>query len=146
MSDKIDDRSRRQFLRVCCEEPFRIFFPAGALLGVFGVSLWPLFYFGAGIAYPNIAHARLMIEGFMASFIFGFLGTAGPRITSAPHFSLAELGPIFTLDFARGGTPHRWLGPHRCVGSRATLKSWSSALLRRSDRIASSGSVVQEKV
>ena len=32
------------------------------------------------------------------------------------------------------------------VGSRATLKSWSSALLRRSDRIASSGSVVQEKV
>jgi len=103
VSDKIDDRSRRQFLRVCCEEPFRIFFPAGALLGVFGVSLWPLFYFGAGIAYPNIAHARLMIEGFMASFIFGFLGTAGPRITSAPHFSLAELGPIFTLDLLAAG-------------------------------------------
>ena len=32
------------------------------------------------------------------------------------------------------------------VGSRATLKSWSSASLQRSDRIASSGSVVQEKV
>jgi len=32
------------------------------------------------------------------------------------------------------------------VGSRATLKSWSSALLRRSDRKASSDSVVQEKV
>lgn len=86
-----------------CQEPFRIFFPAGALLGVVGVSLWPLFYFGAGIAYPNIAHARIMIEGFMACFIFGFLGTAGPRITSAPHFSFLEVGTIFTLDLLAGG-------------------------------------------
>jgi hypothetical protein len=73
------------------------------LLGVVGVSLWLLFYSGAGIAYPNIAHARLMVEGFMASFIFGFLGTAGPRITSAPHFSLSEIGIIFTLDLLAAG-------------------------------------------
>ena len=86
-----------------CEEPFRIFFPTGALLGVIGVSLWPLFYFGAGVAYPNIAHARLMIEGLMGSFIFGFLGTAGPRLTGAPHFSLREVGAIFTLDLLAAG-------------------------------------------
>jgi uncharacterized protein involved in response to NO len=86
-----------------CQEPFRIFFPTGALLGVIGVSLWPLFYLNAGIAYPNIAHARLMIEGLMGSFIFGFLGTAGPRLTSAPHFSLSEVGAIFTLDLLAGG-------------------------------------------
>lgn len=86
-----------------CEEPFRIFFPLGAALGVIGVSLWPLYYFGAGIFYPNIAHARLMIEGFMASFIFGFLGTAGPRITSARHFSLAEVGTLFSLDLFAAG-------------------------------------------
>jgi uncharacterized protein involved in response to NO len=68
----------------CCEEPFRIFFPIGAVLALFGVSLWPLYYAGAITEYPSIPHARLMIEGFMASFIIGFLGTAGPRITSAP--------------------------------------------------------------
>lgn len=87
----------------CCEEPFRLFFPIGALLGVLGVSLWPLFYLGAGIAYPSVAHARLMIEGFMASFIFGFLGTAGPRITSARPFSLPETAAIFTLDLLAAG-------------------------------------------
>jgi NnrS protein len=67
------------------------------------VSLWLFFYLGAGIPYPNIAHARLMIEGFMASFIFGFLGTAGPRITSTPHFSLFEVAMIFTLDLLAAG-------------------------------------------
>ncbi len=44
-----------------------------------------------------------MVEGFMASFIFGFLGTAGPKITSAPHFSLSEVGSIFTLDLLTAG-------------------------------------------
>ena len=99
----LDNHVRSQYVRACCEEPFRIFFPIGVLLGVVGVSLWLLFYLGAGIPYPNIAHARLMIEGFMASFIFGFLGTAGPRITSAPHFSLSEVATIFTLDLLAAG-------------------------------------------
>lgn len=92
----------RSFAQIC-EEPFRIFFPAGALLGLAGVSLWILFYLGAGIPYPSVAHARLMIEGFMASFMFGFLGTAGPRLTSAPPFSFAELASIFTLDLLAAG-------------------------------------------
>jgi uncharacterized protein involved in response to NO len=70
-----------------CQEPFRIFFPAGALLGLLGVSLWMLYYLGAGVPYPNMTHARLMIEGMTAAFIFGFLGTAGPRLTSTSHFS-----------------------------------------------------------
>lgn len=86
-----------------CEEPFRIFFPTGMLLGAAGVSLWVLYYFGVAIPYPNVTHARLMIEGFMASFIFGFLGTAGPRLTSAPAFSATELATIFTLDLLAAG-------------------------------------------
>jgi uncharacterized protein involved in response to NO len=86
-----------------CQEPFRIFFPTGLFLGIAGVSLWLLFYLGAPISYPNISHARLMTEGFMASFIFGFLGTAGPRITSAPHFSSPEVVAIFTLDLLAAG-------------------------------------------
>ena len=84
-------------------EPFRIFFPTGALLGAVGVSLWILYYLGVGIPYPNVAHARLMIEGFMASFIFGFLGTAGPRLTSTLPFSPAELLTLFTLDLLAAG-------------------------------------------
>jgi len=109
-SSSVDGLTTRSFGQIC-EEPFRIFFPAGALLGLVGVSLWVLFYLGAGIPYPNVSHARLMIEGLMASFIFGFLGTAGPRITSAPHFSLSEVGVIFTLDLlaagAHAGDAHR---------------------------------------
>ena len=104
------DKNAR-FPNNCCEEPFRIFFPIGALLAVLGVSLWPLYYAGAFAEYPSILHARLMIEGFMASFIIGFLGTAGPRITSAPHFSRAEVLSLVTLDlFAAGlhfGGSHR---------------------------------------
>ena len=92
----------RSPLRIC-EEPFRIFYPVGALLGLAGVSLWVLFYLGAPIPYPNVAHARLMIEGFMASFMFGFLGTAGPRLISAPPFSLPEVMILFTLDLLAAG-------------------------------------------
>ncbi len=94
-----------------CEEPFRIFFPIGAFLALLGVSLWPLYYGGVLAEYPAILHARLMIEGFMASFIIGFLGTAGPRITSAPHFTRTEVLLLITLDlFAAGlhfGGSHR---------------------------------------
>lgn len=98
----IEDRRPPSLARIC-EEPFRIFFPAGAALGIVGVSLWMLYYLGAGVPYPSVAHARLMIEGLMASFIFGFLGTAGPRLTSAPHFSLTEIGTVFSLDLIAAG-------------------------------------------
>lgn len=98
----IKDRRTQSLARIC-EEPFRIFFPAGAVLGVLGVSLWMLYYLGAGVPYPSVAHARLMIEGLMASFIFGFLGTAGPRLTSAPHFSPTEMGIVFSLDLLAAG-------------------------------------------
>src|SRR6476469_498294 len=92
----------RTFTQIC-QEPFRIFFPIGALLGLAGISLWVLYYAGAPVPYPNVTHARLMIEGMMASFVFGFLGTAGPRLTSAPHFSFAEVALLFSLDLLAAG-------------------------------------------
>ncbi len=85
------------------EEPFRLFFPVGALLALLGVSLWPLYYAGVLADYPAILHARLMIEGFMASFIIGFLGTAGPRLASARHFSRIEVLLLLTLDLLAAG-------------------------------------------
>lgn len=72
-------------------EPYRLLFPLGALLGIVAVSLWPLFVYGAFKAYPGIPHARLMIEGFAACFILGFLGTALPHMLEAPRFTLAEI-------------------------------------------------------
>ena len=84
-------------------EPFRIFFPTGILIGIAGVALWPAYYAGLVITYPGTGHARLMIEGFMASFIIGFLGTAGPRITSTSPFSQREVVALFTLDLLAAG-------------------------------------------
>ena len=84
-------------------EPFRIFFPAGTLIGIAGIALWPAYYAGLVITYPGTGHARLMIEGFMASFIIGFLGTAGPRMTSTLPFSRLEVVALFTLDLLAAG-------------------------------------------
>jgi uncharacterized protein involved in response to NO len=79
------------FRELCRGEPFRIFFPLGLLAGISGVSLWPLFFSGIHQFYPALMHARLMIEGFLTAFVIGFLGTAGPRLTSTPPFARWEL-------------------------------------------------------
>jgi len=86
--------NKKRFSQLCCEEPFRILFPLGLLWGGIGVLLWPLSLLGITTTYPAIAHARLMIEGMMSCFIFGFLGTAGPRVLSARHFSGWEVGRL----------------------------------------------------
>ncbi len=88
---------RKGLAELCCEEPFRIFFPAGFLIGGIGVLLWPLFYFGFIETYPSSSHGRLMIEGFAACFIFGFLGTAGPRVMSVQPFTGREVLRILAL-------------------------------------------------
>lgn len=85
------------------QEPFRIFFPAGLAIGIIGVALWPLYYAGWIVTYPGTSHARLMIEGFMASFIIGFLGTAGPRITSTSPFSRNAVVALLTLNLLAAG-------------------------------------------
>lgn len=96
-------QDRGSSIQLLCREPFRLFFPVGLLLGITGVSLWPLYYAGAITVYPATAHARLMIEGFMASFIIGFLGTAGPRITSTRHFGPGESISLLTLALLSSG-------------------------------------------
>jgi uncharacterized protein involved in response to NO len=78
-------------LRWLASEPFRVFFLLGSLWSVAAVALWPLFYQGKLPYYPNVAHAHLMIQGFAGAFVIGFLGTAGPRMASAPKLHVAEL-------------------------------------------------------
>jgi uncharacterized protein involved in response to NO len=77
------------------EEPYRVFFPLGALAGIWGVLMWPLFYGGHLGFYPNEAHARIMIGGFIGAFAAGFLGTAFPRLAGARRWSGGEF--VFIL-------------------------------------------------
>ena len=88
---------RKHGLRWLADEPYRVFFFSGALWSIVGVSLWPLFYAHQIGFYPNVVHARLMIEAFGAAFVVGFLGTAGPRMASAPKLSPPELLWLFAL-------------------------------------------------
>lgn len=94
---------RPSFLSLCPAEPFRIFFPLATLLGISGVSLWPLFFSGLHAFYPGPMHSRLMIEGFLAGFVIGFLGTALPRLLSAPPLRGGELWVLIALYLLTAG-------------------------------------------
>lgn len=83
-------------------EPFRLFFLTGILFGIAGVMMWPLFYQGKLSFYPGINHAHLMIQAFGGAFVIGFLGTAGPRILTAPRLRPWELVSLFVLHLASG--------------------------------------------
>lgn len=83
-------------------EPYRLFFLSGILFSIAGVMLWPLFYQGKLSFYPGINHAHVMIQAFGGAFVIGFLGTAGPRILTAPRLKPWELIPLFTLHVAGG--------------------------------------------
>jgi uncharacterized protein involved in response to NO len=106
-------KPKSTFLKMACEEPFRAFFPLGLLAGVSGVMLWPLYFSGIYSFYPGLMHSRLMVEGFLGAFIFGFLATAGPRLTGTPHLSRGELISFLVLYGATLGAHiagRTWLG------------------------------------
>jgi uncharacterized protein involved in response to NO len=63
-------------------DPYRIFFPLGIVLGVMGVLIWPVYYFGITQGYSGRAHAFVQTNGFLFAFIAGFLLTAIPRFTA----------------------------------------------------------------
>lgn len=110
-------------LRWMASEPFRLFFFSGALWSIVGASLWPLAYSGKLILSPspNIVHARIMIEAFAGAFIVGFLGTAGPRLASAPPLTLMELAALFVL--------HQSIGFCHLAGATAWGDGMFAALL-----------------
>src|SRR6185436_2834595 len=92
--------STRAILRDFASEPFRIFFPAGVLAGIVGVALWPLHLLGVMEFYPGLVHARIMACGLFGGFIFGFLGTAMPRMLSAKPLRVAEVAMLLAFYIA----------------------------------------------
>jgi uncharacterized protein involved in response to NO len=81
-------------------EPFRILFPAGVVAGIVGVSLWPLHFANVLELYPGLGHARIMACGLFGAFIFGFLGTAMPRMLWAKPLHLFQVLPLVAIHAA----------------------------------------------
>ena len=75
-------------------EPFRLFFPLAALLGLAGVLPWLLFGSGLSTAWPGTYHALTMTQGFVVATAAGFLGTMIPRRTGGAPFARGELGLV----------------------------------------------------
>ncbi len=82
------------------QEPYRLFFPWGMLVGILGVALWPLFYAKLLPILPNILHARLMIVGWGGAMVLGFLSTAGPRMLGVERFSMGEVRLLWMVHAA----------------------------------------------
>ncbi len=76
---------------IAAGEPFRLLFPIGTAAGILGVLLWPLHAMGWMDGYPLTAHTRIMVEGFLAAFVFGFLGTALPRMLEVARSGALEI-------------------------------------------------------
>lgn len=96
-SQNMETQLNRASLEDFGKEPFRVFFPCGVLAGILGVALWPLHFWGIVNFYPGQAHVRLMAYGFFGAFIFGFLGTALPRMLSAQPFGLRNVALLLGL-------------------------------------------------
>lgn len=118
-------------------EPFRVFFPLGLLIGLAGVALWPLYQLHLIAVYPAVTHPRLMTEGFMAAFVFGFLGTAGPRMLSAPPLTRAGIAGLLALHVAAAASHlaqrHAW-GDALFLGELLTFAAmFASRFVKRAD-------------
>lgn len=69
-------------------EPYRLMFPLGTLFLLIGIFLWlPMLWTQDN--YPVLAHRTLVLNGFMAMFVGGFL------MTSVPKFSRTHMAKSY---------------------------------------------------
>jgi len=79
------------------KDPFRLFFPLGAVLALVGVAPWAMQLF-ENASYPREFHRIFMIDGFLLAFVCGFLMTAIPRFTASfPAEKVEVLGVLTGL-------------------------------------------------
>ena len=79
-------------------EPYRIFFPLGLSFLIIGVLLWLPQLWNAG-NYPIVAHRFLLLNGFSAFFITGFLMTAVPKFSQTKSANYLEIFSFFIISF-----------------------------------------------
>ncbi len=77
-------------------QPYQIFFPLSFFYGIYGISIWALFYLNI-IPYPGFIHSYTMSQGFMASLAAGFLLTLVPRFTNKKPASAFEIFFVFLV-------------------------------------------------
>jgi uncharacterized protein involved in response to NO len=81
-------------------EPYRPLFTLGILEAVAAALVWPLHAAG-WIAYPAMLHWTLMVQGFLTSFVFGFLLTAYPQFhhtkKTEPWETLVIVGLVLAI-------------------------------------------------
>ncbi len=77
-------------------EPYRILFPIGTLFLLWGTLIWlPQIWTHSN--YPTLAHRYLMLNGFSASFVAGFLMTAVPKFSQTKIAQGYEVMPFVLL-------------------------------------------------
>lgn len=81
------------------QEPYRLFFPLGTLCFLVGIFLWLPQIWNPG-SYPVILHRYLLLNGFTAFFIAGFLMTAVPKFSQtfpARFYEIASFAFLFAI-------------------------------------------------
>jgi uncharacterized protein involved in response to NO len=79
-------------------EPYRLFFPMGILCLLGGSLIWLSQIWGAEV-YPVLTHRYLMLNGFSAFFIAGFLMTAVPKFSQTETASYLEVYLFLAVTF-----------------------------------------------
>ena len=87
-----------KFFKAIKVEPYRMFFPIGLLCLIMGVLLWLPQLWNAG-NYPIVAHRFLMLNGFSAFFITGFLMTAVPKFSQTDTANSLEIYFFLVVSF-----------------------------------------------
>jgi uncharacterized protein involved in response to NO len=77
---------------ILLEEPFRVFFPIGALGGFGGAFLWLGPYMDLGLPSGELYHGLLQVQGFVMAFAVGFLMTVLPRFMETDGCKGWEIG------------------------------------------------------
>ncbi len=91
--------------------PYRLMFPLGMLGGLLGVGHWILWSAGWLADSNPFFHSTMMVQGFLACFVVGFLMTALPRFLATDTARLWEVALVVTaaLFFAGASLSQSWV-------------------------------------
>lgn len=86
--------------------PYQLFFPLGILNAILAVGVWFVQNLGWFESPAVLIHSKLIVGGFLWSFIVGFLMTALPRMTGTSSANILEY--VLALVLLLGQTVFSW--------------------------------------